>query len=82
MNWRNAISTIKNGHDATKTGIGASSCANSTARKLGEEALLKAGAQQRAIFNSANFSSIATDASRKWVGELSDCLDRAKIISN
>src|SRR3981081_755352 len=27
------------------------------------EALLKAGALQRAIFNSANFSSIATDAS-------------------
>jgi adenylate cyclase len=31
-------------------------------RKGGEEALLKAGALQRAIFNSANFSSIATDA--------------------
>jgi signal transduction histidine kinase len=29
---------------------------------LAEEALLKAGALQRAIFNSANFSSIATDA--------------------
>jgi len=28
----------------------------------GEEALLKAGALQSAIFNSANFSSIATDA--------------------
>jgi PAS domain S-box-containing protein len=28
----------------------------------GEEALLEAGALQRAIFNSANFSSIATDA--------------------
>jgi len=27
-----------------------------------EAALLKAGALQRAIFNSANFSSIATDA--------------------
>ena len=27
-----------------------------------EEALLKAGALQRAILNSANFSSIATDA--------------------
>jgi hypothetical protein len=27
-----------------------------------EEALLKAGALQSAIFNSANFSSIATDA--------------------
>jgi signal transduction histidine kinase len=31
-------------------------------RKLAEEALLKAGALQKAIFNSANFSSIATDA--------------------
>jgi len=31
-------------------------------RKLAEEALFKAGALQRAIFNSANFSSIATDA--------------------
>jgi len=33
-----------------------------TERKLAEEALLKAGALQIAIFNSANFSSIATDA--------------------
>jgi len=33
-----------------------------TDRKQAEEALLKAGALQRAIFNSANFSSIATDA--------------------
>ncbi len=33
-----------------------------TERKLAEEELLKAGALQRAIFNSANFSSIATDA--------------------
>ncbi len=32
-----------------------------TARKRAEEALLKAGALQNAIFNSANFSSIATD---------------------
>ena len=31
-------------------------------RKKAEEVLLKAGALQRAIFNSANFSSIATDA--------------------
>jgi PAS domain S-box-containing protein len=34
---------------------------NAVARQA-EEALLKAGALQRAIFNSANFSSIATDA--------------------
>jgi PAS domain S-box-containing protein len=35
---------------------------DNTARKRAEEALLKAGALQTAIFNSANFSSIATDA--------------------
>ena len=35
---------------------------DNTARKQAEEALLKAGALQKAIFNSANFSSIATDA--------------------
>jgi PAS domain S-box-containing protein len=35
---------------------------DNTARKKAEEALLKAGALQNAIFNSANFSSIATDA--------------------
>jgi PAS domain S-box-containing protein len=35
---------------------------DNTARKMAEEALLKAGALQSAIFNSANFSSIATDA--------------------
>ncbi len=34
-----------------------------SSRKEVEEALYKAGALQRAIFNSANFSSIATDAS-------------------
>ncbi|HSD39066.1 MAG TPA: PAS domain S-box protein [Rhodocyclaceae bacterium] len=33
-----------------------------TARKEAEDALVKAGALQSAIFNSANFSSIATDA--------------------
>ena len=33
-----------------------------SARKQAEEALLKAGALQNAIFNSANFSSIATDS--------------------
>jgi PAS domain S-box-containing protein len=35
---------------------------DTTARKQAEEALLKAQALQNAIFNSANFSSIATDA--------------------
>src|ERR1700682_4299389 len=35
---------------------------DNTARKRAEEALLQAGALQRAIFNSANFSSIANDA--------------------
>ncbi len=35
---------------------------DNSARKKAEEALLKAGALQNAIFNSANFSSIATDA--------------------
>jgi len=35
---------------------------DNTARKRAEEALIKAGALQNAIFNSANFSSIATDA--------------------
>jgi PAS domain S-box-containing protein len=35
---------------------------DNTARKQAEDALLRAGALQTAIFNSANFSSIATDA--------------------
>src|SRR5215210_863924 len=35
---------------------------DNTARKEAEEALAEAGALQKAIFNSANFSSIATDA--------------------
>jgi PAS domain S-box-containing protein len=35
---------------------------DNTARKVAEAALEKAGALQSAIFNSANFSSIATDA--------------------
>jgi PAS domain S-box-containing protein len=34
---------------------------DNTARKQAEDALLRAGALQRAIFNSASFSSIATD---------------------
>ena len=40
---------------------------DNTARKRAEEELLKAAALQSAIFNSANFSSIATDADRKSV---------------
>ena len=39
-----------------------SNVAAQPARKQTDEALLKAGALQSAIFNSANFSSIATDA--------------------
>src|SRR5205809_2448976 len=35
---------------------------DNTARKQAEQELLKVGALQNAIFNSANFSSIATDA--------------------
>src|SRR3982074_1188423 len=42
--------------------IGGPEGTDNTTRKLAEEALLKAGALQKAIFNSANFSSIATDA--------------------
>ncbi|MEP7063887.1 MAG: PAS domain S-box protein [Betaproteobacteria bacterium] len=41
---------------------GAASAHDVTTHKQAEEVLLKAGALQRAIFNSANFSSIATDA--------------------
>ena len=51
-----------NGNDETRTRIGVSEGTDNTARKQAEEALLKAGALQSAIFNSANFSSIATDA--------------------
>ena len=40
----------------------AESAGDVNSRKQAEEVLLKAGALQRAIFNSANFSSIATDA--------------------
>ena len=51
-----------NGNDETRTRIGVSEGTDKAARKQSEETLLKAGALQRAIFNSANFSSIATDA--------------------
>jgi PAS domain S-box-containing protein len=55
--------TMANGKDVTRTRIGFSEGAGDvTSRKQAEEVLLKAGALQKAIFNSANFSSIATDA--------------------
>ena len=57
-----SISTAKKGNDKGGTRIGVSYIRDNTAGKLSEKALLKAGALQRAIFNSANFSSIATDA--------------------
>ena len=53
---------MTNGNDETRTRIGVSEGTDNTARQQAEEALLKAGALQSAIFNSANFSSIATDA--------------------
>lgn len=53
-----AISEMWMGGQRHFTGI----VRDNTARKQAEVALLKAGALQRAIFNSANFSSIATDA--------------------
>jgi hypothetical protein len=54
---------MANGKDETRTRIGVSEGAGDvTSRKQAEEVLLKAGPLQKAIFNSANFSSIATDA--------------------
>ncbi len=53
-----AISEMWMGGERHFTGI----VRDNTARKQSEAALLKAGALQSAIFNSANFSSIATDA--------------------
>ena len=54
---------MANGRDVTRTRIGVTEGAGDVrSRQQAEEALLKAGALQRAIFNSANFSSIATDA--------------------
>src|ERR1017187_138096 len=44
------------------TRLGVSESTENTVPNQAEEALLKAGALQSAIFNSANFSSIATDA--------------------
>ena len=54
---------MANGKDVTRTRIGVSEgVGDVTSPKQAEEVLLKAGALQKAIFNSANFSSIATDA--------------------
>ena len=54
---------MANGKDVTRARIGVSEgVGDVTSRKQAEEVLLKAGALQSAIFNSANFSSIATDA--------------------
>ena len=53
---------MTSGNEEARTRIGVSEGTDDTARKQAEEALLKAGALQSAIFNSANFSSIATDA--------------------
>jgi len=53
-----AVSEMRLGGKRYFTGI----LRDITRRKRAEEALLKAGALQSAIFNSANFSSIATDA--------------------
>src|SRR5437763_975080 len=50
------------GNDETSTRIGLSEGTDNAARQQSEETLLKAGALQRAIFDSPNFSSIATDA--------------------
>src|SRR5947199_329209 len=53
---------MTNGNDETSTRIGLSEGTDNAARQQPEETLLEAGALQSAIFNSANFSSIATDA--------------------
>ena len=51
------------GKATTRKGVDlAESAGDVTLREQAEEVLLKAGALQRAIFSSANFSSIATDA--------------------
>ena len=52
----------KNENDEVRTRTRLIVGANNADRKQAEETLLKAGALQNAIFNSANFSSIATDA--------------------
>ena len=58
--WAHLAATAA--HDADSAPELRAVLSDNTARKQAEEALLKAGALQSAIFNSANFSSIATDA--------------------
>jgi len=54
---------VANGRDKTRKKAAVCETAGDVRlRRQAEEVLLKAGALQRAIFNSANFSSIATDA--------------------
>jgi PAS domain S-box-containing protein len=53
---------MTNENDKTRTRNGLSDVAGAAAVQQADEALLKTGALQKAIFNSANFSSIATDA--------------------
>ena len=50
------------GNNKARRRTGVSKGTGDTTRKQSDEALIKAGALQSAIFNSANFSSIATDA--------------------
>src|SRR6185503_3115875 len=56
-----------------------------TAAKRAQEALLEAGALQSAIFNSANFSSIATDVMNKItpadISDPQEVITRAKALS-
>ena len=53
------------GKDVTRTRDVSDGAGDVTSRKQAEEVLLKAGALQRAVFNSVNFSSIAADAERR-----------------
>src|SRR3954469_610844 len=53
---------MANGKDVTRTRDVSDGAGDVTSRKQADKVLLKAGALQKAIFNSANFSSIATDA--------------------
>ncbi|MBI5277433.1 MAG: PAS domain S-box protein [Burkholderiales bacterium] len=55
-----SVTALRNDHDAIIGYLLIGT--DNTARKAAEAALAKAGALQSAIFNSANFSSIATDA--------------------